>query len=71
MSDFEIISRELSDIIVVRERILLSIPADQSKLNKEWISALGEKISLEAMILDYPRHFRLHLDEITELMEKV
>ena len=42
---------------------------DPGKLKNEWISALEEKISLESMVLDYPGHFRLHLDEITELMD--
>jgi hypothetical protein len=40
---------------------------DSSKLQNEWISALNEHISLEAMIVDYPRHFKLHLDEIVDL----
>ena len=40
------------------------------KLDNEWISALGEKVSLKNMISDYLRHFQLHLNEITELMEK-
>ncbi len=40
------------------------------KLDNEWISALGEKVSLRNMISDYLRHFQLHLNEITELMEK-
>lgn len=34
-----------------------------------WISALGQKISLRAMVVDYPRHFKLHLGEIRELAE--
>lgn len=42
---------------------------DQSKLGNVWISALDEKISLESMVKNYPRHFRLHLDEITDLMD--
>ena len=40
------------------------------KLEQEWISALHEKITLKAMVLDYPRHFKLHLDEIDELINK-
>ena len=39
-----------------------------SKLDNVWISALNEKISLKAMVIDFPRHFKLHLDEIDELM---
>ncbi len=38
-------------------------------LNNVWISALDEQISLEEMIRDFPRHFRLHLSEIEELTE--
>jgi len=41
------------------------------KLNNEWISALNTKVSLKAMILDYLRHFELHLDEIDELINKI
>ena len=33
-----------------------------------WISGINEEISLEAMVVDYPRHFKLHLDEISELI---
>jgi hypothetical protein len=40
------------------------------KLDHEWITALGEKVSLKAMIQDYPRHFKLHLNEIEELINK-
>ncbi len=40
------------------------------KLENEWISALNDKITLKEMILDYPRHFKLHLDEITELINQ-
>lgn len=40
------------------------------KLNNEWITALGKNVSLKAMILDYLRHFKLHLSEIEELMNK-
>jgi hypothetical protein len=38
------------------------------KLDNIWISAINEKVSLREMVMDYPRHFKLHLDEITELM---
>lgn len=40
------------------------------KLNDVWISGLNEEISLEAMVVDYPRHFKLHLNEISELINK-
>ncbi|MHC4144839.1 MAG: DinB family protein [Planctomycetota bacterium] len=39
------------------------------KLDNVWISGLNEKISLEAMVVDFLRHFKLHLNEINELME--
>lgn len=38
------------------------------KLENEWISALHENVSLKAMILDYIKHFKLHLSEIEELI---
>ena len=38
------------------------------KLDHVWISGLNEEISLEAMVVDFPRHFRLHLDEINALI---
>jgi len=38
------------------------------KLNKEWISALQQQVSLKAMILDYLSHFKLHLNEIEDLV---
>jgi hypothetical protein len=39
----------------------------EDKLENQWISAKGEKISLKNMITDYLRHFKLHLGEIEEL----
>ena len=44
---------------------------DENKLNATWISALGEEITLEAMIEDYPRHFRLHLEEIETILSSL
>ncbi len=41
------------------------------KLESVWISALDEEISLKAMVVDFPRHFKLHLNEINELINKV
>jgi hypothetical protein len=38
------------------------------KLGHVWISALNQEISLEAMVVDFPRHFKLHLSEIDELL---
>jgi hypothetical protein len=41
-----------------------------TKLENQWISALNEKITLEAMVVDFPRHFKLHLTEIEELINR-
>jgi len=43
---------------------------DQDKLTNEWITALNQNVSLELMMLDYPRHIKLHLKEIEELIIK-
>jgi len=37
-------------------------------LQNQWISALNEPVTLEDMIADYPRHFKLHYDEIVDLI---
>ncbi len=43
---------------------------DINKLENEWISALNKRISLKAMVVDFLRHFKLHCDEINELINK-
>ena len=40
------------------------------KLGNIWISAMNQEISLEAMVVDFPRHFKLHLSEIDELINR-
>ena len=40
------------------------------KLNNIWITALNQKVSLKEMITDFLRHFKLHLKEIDELINK-
>ena len=40
------------------------------KLKNSWISALGQQISLEEMILGYLSHFKLHLNEIEALINE-
>jgi hypothetical protein len=40
------------------------------KLGHEWITALNKNVSLQLMIIDYLRHFKLHLSEIDELINK-
>lgn len=42
---------------------------DEEKLKQVWTTALGEEVTLEEMIVDFPRHFKLHLEEIEELLE--
>ncbi len=41
---------------------------NEGKLDRTWVTALKEEISLEEMITDFPRHFKLHLGEIEELI---
>jgi hypothetical protein len=43
---------------------------NMDKLNNEWITALGKNVSLKSMIIDYLRHFKLHLNEIEEMIIK-
>jgi len=43
---------------------------DASKLQNKWISALKDQYTLEEMIVDYPLHFKIHLDQIKELIDK-
>ena len=44
---------------------------DESKLDQYWISALKEKVTLREMITDYPRHFKLHINEISALINQL
>ena len=41
-----------------------------SKLNNQWYADETQLVSLREMIVDYLRHFKLHLDEIEELINK-
>lgn len=43
---------------------------DPARLQNEWVSALGENISLQTMISSYLNHVELHLREIRELIEQ-
>lgn len=44
---------------------------DPEKLNNEWISGPDHgNVSLKNMVVDFLRHFKLHLGEIEELMNK-
>ena len=40
------------------------------KLSNIWVSALKDEVTLNDMILDYLRHFELHLNEIEELIQQ-
>jgi hypothetical protein len=42
---------------------------DSSKLDNQWYYSEERLISLKASIIDYLRHFKLHLDEIDELIK--
>ena len=41
------------------------------KMDNEWISGPGNNLSLEGMISDFPRHLKLHLSEINELIQNL
>ena len=41
---------------------------DDLKKEQEWISEPGKTITLEEMVLDFPRHFFMHISEIDELL---
>lgn len=58
-------------VAVNRHFVHLIAQVDEGKLNQQWISALNERISLRGMIDDYPRHFKLHLNEISALINQL
>lgn len=41
---------------------------DPQKLKKQWIADKSVSVTLEEMVLDFPRHFQLHLSEINQLI---
>jgi hypothetical protein len=41
------------------------------KLDNVWLSALNKEVTLRDMIIDYLRHFELHISEIEELINPV
>jgi len=43
---------------------------NDDKLNNKWISGQDQTITLKSMIIDFPRHLKLHLSEIDELINK-
>jgi hypothetical protein len=48
--------------------VIKNVKAD--KLNNQWISGPGEKVSLKDMIIGFPGHLKLHLSEVDELINK-
>jgi uncharacterized damage-inducible protein DinB len=56
---------------VNRHMVHLIRQVDESKLNQIWISALKERVTLRKMISDFPRHFKLHLNEISALINQL
>ena len=42
---------------------------NDDKLENEWISGPEKNINLHTMIVDFPRHLKLHLDEINDLIK--
>jgi len=56
---------------VNRHVVHLIAQIDESRLEQIWISALKDKITLRDMVMDYPRHFKLHLNEISELINQL
>lgn len=42
---------------------------NDEKLENEWISGPEKSITLQFMIVDFPRHLKLHLDEINDLIK--
>ena len=56
---------------VNRHMVHLIGQVDESVLNQQWISALNEKITLRALITDYPKHFKLHLNELSALINQL
>lgn len=56
---------------VNRHMVHLIRQVEESRLNQYWISALKDKITLRDMVSDYPRHFKLHINEISALINQL
>jgi len=56
---------------VNRHMVHLIRQVDESRINQYWVSALKERVSLKEMIDDFPRHFKLHLNEISALINQL
>ena len=53
---------------VHRHIVHLIQQVDENKLNQVWHTATGEQVSMEEMIEDFPKHFKLHINEIEILL---
>jgi hypothetical protein len=42
---------------------------DLSKLGNEWVAGPGRNITLKELLVDFLRHFKLHLSEMDDLIE--
>lgn len=42
---------------------------DNKSLMNEWLADKNEKVTLNEMVEDFPRHFNLHISEIEELLK--
>ena len=40
------------------------------KLDQQWIADTNQFVSLKEMVKDFPRHFKLHISEIEELLNQ-
>jgi hypothetical protein len=56
---------------VNRHLVHLIKQIDRSKLDHYWITALKEKVTLREMVTDYLRHFKLHINEISALINQL
>jgi len=41
---------------------------NKEKLDQQWIADTNQLVSLKDMVEDFPRHFKLHIKEIEELI---
>ena len=41
---------------------------NENKLDNEWIAGPDKNITLNSMIIDFPKHLKLHLNEINDLI---
>ncbi len=77
MNDFELICQELLSLIIEWEPKLKALNNDiiaerfnsQNRTIKQIVGHLvDQSVSLREMVVDFPRHFKLHLNEIDELI---